>query len=95
MTGRRRVVYTPERVHAMFARMRNEIREMDERRVAELRAMGEKYLAELRALRAELDELRSLSLARQRAELEIAALRRLREIGRARAAERDPAQPLH
>jgi hypothetical protein len=35
------------------------------------------------------------SLARPKAELEVAELRRLREIGRARAAQRDPITPLH
>jgi hypothetical protein len=50
--------------------------------------------AELNEVRAQFDQLRSISLARQRAEVELAELRRLREIGRARAAERDPAQPL-
>jgi len=39
--------------------------------------------------------LRSISLVRQRAEVELAELRRLREIGRARAAVRDPALPLN
>jgi hypothetical protein len=50
---------------------------------------------ELNEARAAFDELRAAVLARQPAEVELAELRRLREIGRARAAERDPDQPLH
>ena len=60
----RKLLYAEERVRAMFARMR--------------------------------DELRAVSLARSRAEVELAELRRLRDIGRARLAQRDPATtPLH
>jgi hypothetical protein len=69
---------------------------------AEMDAMHERHLSEVAALRAELDgiralydELRSVSLARSRQELELAELRRLRDIGRARATQRDPATPVH
>jgi uncharacterized protein involved in exopolysaccharide biosynthesis len=85
-----RVVYSEERVRALFARMRHELHELADRHAAEVNAMR----AELNEVRAQFDQLRSISLARQRAEVELAELRRLREIGRARAAERDPAQPL-
>ena len=46
-------------------------------------------------MRALYDQLRSLTLARQMAEIEVAKLHRLREIGRARLAQHDPAAPLH
>jgi hypothetical protein len=87
----RRLVYSEDRVRLLFGRMRDELAEMHERHVAELTALR----AELEGVRAAFDELRAVSLARSRAEVELAELRRLREIGRARVAERDPAQPLH
>ena len=42
-----------------------------------------------------LDELRAAVRARHAAEVELAGLYRERELQRARAAARDPAQPLH
>jgi hypothetical protein len=45
-------------------------------------------------VREALRELQAAVLARQKAEAELAALYRERAIGRARAAERDPAAPL-
>jgi len=98
----RHLLYDERCVRLLFAKLRDELREMDERRVAELRAMGEKHVAELTRVRAELDavraafdELRSISLARQKAEVELASLYRERAIARARAAERDITQPLN
>jgi hypothetical protein len=44
---------------------------------------------------AMLDELRAAVRARHAAEVELAGLYRERELQRARAAARDPAQPLH
>jgi chromosome segregation ATPase len=44
--------------------------------------------------RAAMRELQAAILARQQAEAELAGLYRERAIARARAAERDPAQPL-
>lgn len=82
----RPLYFSEERVRALFSQMRAELHEMAERHAAEAAALR----AELDAVRAAFDELRSVSLARSRAELEVAELRRLREIGRAQAAERDP-----
>jgi len=94
-----RLLYDEARVRSLITNMRDELHA---RMRDELHAQHSRHLAEMAALRAELeqlrgklDELRAVSLARSRAELEVAELRRLREIGRARAAERDPAQPLH
>ena len=88
----RKLLYAEERVRAMFARMRDELRELGERHRAEVTALR----AELDQIRAQFDELRTVSLARSRAEVELAELRRLRDIGRARLAQRDPATtPLH
>ena len=87
----RKLVYTPERVHAMFARMRSELREIADRHAAEVESLR----CELDEVRAQFDELRSVSLARQRAEAELRELYRDRAIARARAAERDPALPLN
>jgi hypothetical protein len=57
------------------------------------------HLARVRLQRDEaltlLDELRAAVRARHAAEVELAGLYREREIHRARAIERDPAQPLH
>ena len=87
---RNRVLYTEERVRQMFGKMREELREMGERHAAEVAALR----AELDQVRAAFDELRSVSLARQRAEAELASLHRERSIQRARLAGRDPSLPL-
>ena len=96
----RRVLYDEATVRRLFTRLRAQVCEMDARRVAQLRELGERHAAEVARLRAEVDEvrrefdaLRSVSLARQKLEGEL-GLRRLQAIGRARAAERDPALPL-
>jgi len=91
MDNGRRIVYSAAKVHALFARMRDELHELAAKHAAEVATLR----AELDAVRADFDALRSISLARQRAEAELAELRRLQAIGRARAAERDPTQPLH
>jgi len=88
---RRRILYTEGRVRQMFGKMRAELHEMHERHIAELARLRE----ELDQARAQFEELRSISLARSRAEVELSELRRLREIGRARVAPRDPLRPLN
>jgi hypothetical protein len=87
----RRVLYTQERVGALFARMRQELEDMDARHRAEL----QRLYAELAKVRAEHEELRSLAIARSKLDGEIAELHRLRDIGRAKLAQRDPATPLN
>jgi hypothetical protein len=87
----RRILYTPERVHAVFARMREELHELADRHAAQVAALR----AELDEVRAQFDELRSISLVRQRVEAELASLYREREIARARTAERDPNAALN
>ena len=92
-----RALVHPDRVRALFNQMRADLQAMAERHaaaVARLQAKVVALQAEVDGVRAAFDELRSISLARQRAEAEVAELHRLREIGRARAAERDPATPL-
>jgi hypothetical protein len=86
----RRVLYHPDRVHALFARMLDDLHNMADRHAAEVESLRR----ELDAVRQQFFELRAVSLARSKAEVEVAELRRLREIGRAKAAERDPAAPL-
>ena len=87
----RKLVYDAARVHQLFRAMRRELDEMGERHRHEVESLRR----ELAEVRSAFDTLRSVSLARSKAEAELHELYRLREIGRARAAERDPAAPLH
>ena len=87
--GHRRVLYTEERVRALFARMRDELNEMAVRHASEVAVLR----TELDEIRAQFDELRAVSLARQRAHAELVGLHRERAIQRARAAERDASTP--
>jgi len=89
----RRLLYSPQYVRG-FANALREAR-------SDLHDMHFKHLCELADLRRELDEcraalneLRAATLARQRAEAELAGLYREREIARALAAERDLATSL-
>ena len=91
MNNARRVLYSEAKVRQLFSSLRRELQEMGERHAAEVESLRRK----LDEVRAAFDELRSVSLARSKAKLEVAELRRLRDIGRAKAAERDPAQPLN
>jgi hypothetical protein len=86
-----RVLYDETRVRALFASMREELRQMGERHAVEVAVLRR----ELDGVRAAFAELRSVTLARGKAEQELADLRRLRDIGRAQAAERDPNVPLN
>jgi hypothetical protein len=93
----RRVLYAAGYLAAM-AEAREELHRMN----ADLHCMNAELQREVAALRAELDgvraafdELRAAVLARQKAEVELADLRRLQAIGRARAAERDPNAALN
>jgi hypothetical protein len=86
----RRVLYHPDYVQGFrdaLAEARADLREMAERHAARVTVLE----AKVAALRAEVDQLRSIALARQRGELELAELRRLQAIGRARLAQYDPA----
>ena len=87
----RRVLYDEGTVRALFGKMREELREMGERHASQVAALR----AELDQARAAFADLRSVVLARSKAEQELADLRRLRDIGRARAAERDPNAALN
>ena len=89
--GGRRLLHTEERVRALFARMRDELNEMASRHASEVAVLR----TELDEIRAQFDELRAVSLARQRAHAELVGLNRERAIQRARAAERDASTPLH
>ena len=62
---------------------------------AALKMELDRIRAERNELRQRLVELLDAVRARRNAEAELAALYRERDIARARAAERDPAQPLH
>ena len=90
MSQRNRVLVHPDRVRQLVGQMRRELDEMAARHAAKVSALR----AELQEVRSAFDELRSVSLACSKAEVEVAELRRLREIGRARAAERDPGMRL-
>ena len=93
MADGRRLLYHPEYVRAFADALREaraDLHEMHSRHVAEVAALRR----ELDEVRAAFDELRTVSLARQRAEVELRGLYRERAIVRARAAERDPAAPL-
>lgn len=87
----RKPLYTAEHVHKMFARMRNDLHEMHSRHLGEMADLRR----ELEEVHAAYAELRATVLARQNAERELTSLYRERDIARARAAERDPALPLH
>jgi hypothetical protein len=71
MSGRR-LLYTPERVRAMFAQMRGELHEQHFRHLC---AMAD-LRRELDETRAALHELRAATLARQRAEADLEMLRK-------------------
>jgi hypothetical protein len=87
----RKVLNAEERVRALFGKMRAELHELADEHRAEVAALR----AELDGVRAAFDELRSLALARQRAEADVAELRRLREIGKAKMVQRDISTPLN
>jgi hypothetical protein len=98
MVMSRRVLVHPDRVHAVFAKMRDELAELGERHAAEVGRLHRELAAlraELEGVRSAFDELRSVGLARSKAEIEVASLRRLQAIGRAQAVTRDPALPLN
>lgn len=90
MTSRPVLVH-PDRVRALFTKMRDEMREMHAKHLCELAALRR----ELEQVRAAFNELRAVSHARQRAEAEVAELRRRRELLAAFAVERDISQPLN
>jgi hypothetical protein len=91
MRSNRPVLYSEAAVRALFARMKQELAELDARHAAEQRRLR----AELARVTTALAELRAAVHARTKAEAELRELYRMREIRRARAAERDPAQPLN
>ena len=87
----RRLLYHPDAVRSLVAGMRADMHASHFETLTELNVLRR----ELAECRAALDELRAATLARQRAEAELAGLYRERELARARAAERDPAAPLN
>src|SRR5262249_48393065 len=93
-----RVLYDQTRVHAIFAKMRDELAELRARNLpqsAALRRPVEALRVELDQIRALYAELRAISTARQAAEKEVAEMKARREaLLRAFGAERDPTQPL-
>jgi hypothetical protein len=86
----RKVVYTEERVRAMFARMRGELQAQHFRHLC---AMSDLH-RELAQTRAEFEQLKATVRTRQNAEAECRRLYRERDIARAQAAERNPVTPL-
>jgi len=93
-----RVLVHPDRVRALFARMREELNELSARYAAQAARHASEVAVlrtELDEIRSQFDELRAVSLARQRAHTELVGLHRERAIQRARAAERDVSKPLH
>jgi hypothetical protein len=71
-----RVLVHPDKVRALFAKMRDDLHEMAARHASEVATLR----AELDEVRAQFEELRSLSLARQNAEAELRELYRERGI---------------
>jgi hypothetical protein len=72
---RNRLLYTADRVHAMFARMRSELEEQHSRHLYEYASLRR----ELDALRAAYEALRGAVLDREKAEAGLALLQRDRE----------------
>jgi len=91
MRNGRKLLYTEHRVRALFAKLRGELATLSFKHACEVADLRK----ELNQVRAQFDALRSVSLARSKAELEVAELRRLQAIGRARLAQRNPFQPLN
>jgi len=90
MSGKRKLLYTPDRLRALFNRMRSDLHDMHFKHQCELAELR-KQLDEVRDL---YTQLRAATLARPHAEDELASLYRQRELVRAQAAEREPWQPL-
>jgi len=93
VTVRRRVLYSQQYIEGYrnaLAEARADLQAMSFRHRCELTDLRK----ELDAARAEFDELKTAVFARQCAESELATLYRERELGRARAAERDLTRPL-
>jgi len=88
MLGSRKLLYTPDRVQAMFAKMRSDLHAMHWKHVAELAELKR----ELDETRAAFDELLGVVRSRQRTEAELRDLYRQRE---AWEAERDFSALLH
>jgi hypothetical protein len=87
----RKLLYSADRVHALFARMRADLHDMHFKHLCELADLRK----ELDETRTALDELRAAVRARERAESELTSLYRERDLARARAVARDSAMPLH
>jgi hypothetical protein len=75
MSYGRRVLYTGERVRAMFARMRGDLHAQHSRHLCELTELRK----ELAGLRAAYEALRGAVLEREKAEANLELLRRDRE----------------
>jgi len=90
MRSARRVLYTPERVHTLFAKMKSDLAAMHFKHLCELSDLRR----ELDTVRAEFEELKDVVRRRVAAEAELASLRRERQLMLALSAERDPAMPL-
>src|SRR5262249_2794967 len=89
----RKVLYSADRVRAMFAKMRGDLHTQHFAHLCEMSDLRK----ELDAMRAELEQLREFRAtvcARQQAEAELAELHRQRSLTQAWTAPRDPATPL-
>ena len=86
----RKVLYHPDQVRALFNRMRGDLHDLHFKHMCQMADLRRQF----DACRAELDELKSAVRARVRAEAELHALHRERDIRNAMRAERDPAAPL-
>jgi hypothetical protein len=90
-SGKGCVLYHPDAVRRLVAGMRADMHAAHYETLTELNVLRR----ELAECRAALDELRAPTLARQKAEAELASLYRERSIQRARAVERDPNAALN
>jgi chromosome segregation ATPase len=93
LNGRRCIIHAWHSAREQFAALVAE-RDQLRRENDELKRQFDWMLRELQDVTSAFRELRMAVLARQHAERELASLYREREIARAQAAERDPAQPL-
>ena len=98
MIARRLIRPHADAYRRALAEARSELAAMDARhrhRHDDLLRQLDEVRSELDETRAAFQELRTIVRARQRAESELAELYRELEIARARAAEREPCQPLN
>jgi hypothetical protein len=94
MRSRGRVLDSPQYIEGFRDALREARADLDKMHQRHAIELGRLY-GELERVRSALDELRSVALAREKATVELAELRRLREISKANMVQRDISTPLH